>query len=296
MNSNPRNTMKLLASISLVTAAIFTLSLSNIQAQDQVIIKTTPDKKERKSRSLSFGMQIAPTFAWLKSDNKGYDNQGSAIGFNYGLVTDFSLSDNSNYFFSTGVQVAELPGKMLSPSIHYDPDTTALGNTLEYATEDYKYKLRYIDIPLGLKMKTAEIGYIKYFGQFGVTPGFLIRAKKTGDFTYQSGVESIVEEDASEEIASIRLGLSVGAGIEYNLTGNTNAVVSIIYNNGLTNVLKGQAGAGKAFETDQLGNTDLSNVGTPESGATIGTNGTLIQGPKLVSRNNYVAVNLAIFF
>ena len=41
-----------------------------------------------------------------------------------------------------------------------------------YQLKERKYKINYVNIPLILKMKTKEIGYFTYFGEFGAVLGF----------------------------------------------------------------------------------------------------------------------------
>ena len=48
-----------------------------------------------------FGLKAAPSLAWLKPDTKGISNEGSAIRFGYGLITEFALSEN--YAFSVQI-------------------------------------------------------------------------------------------------------------------------------------------------------------------------------------------------
>jgi opacity protein-like surface antigen len=273
-------------SLVLILALIAPFSYS----QDNEVVITTLPPAEKSSRSLSFGLQASLNTSWLTSDNKGYVNDGLRVGTNYGLVTDFSLADNKNYYFSTGFIFINLPGRMTSPGAFFvDSISPITGRFVEPSSEQLTYKVRYIQIPLSLKMKTAEIGYIKYFGQFGFTPGFQIRARKLGTITYDSGTEELEEQDASDNITDIRLGIDIGAGLEYNLTGNTNLVVSLIYNAGFTNVLAGDGGRGKAFELDEQGKTNIDP-------SLVSDNGVLLEGPRLISRSNYVALNVAIFF
>ncbi len=281
--------------INLKKAIPFLLSLIlilpiSLLAQDNEVTITTVAPASKSSRSLSFGLQASMNTSWITSDNKGYINDGLKVGLNYGLVTDFSLADNQNYYFSTGVVFVNTPVAMSSPGAYFLGNTSAItGRFVESSTEALSYKLRYIQIPLSLKMKTAEIGYIKYFGQFGFTPGFRIRARKAGTITYDSGTEEVEEVDASDDISNLRLGIEIGGGIEYNLTGNTNLVVSLTYNAGFTNILNGNGGGGKAFELADDGRTDLDP-------ALVRDRGVLIEGPKLITRTNFVALNVAIFF
>ncbi len=57
----------------------------------------------------NFGLKISPTVAWFKaSDN--LDNDGSKIGFAYGLIADINFTNN--YAFETGIDVTYRGGKL----------------------------------------------------------------------------------------------------------------------------------------------------------------------------------------
>ncbi|MEP7169437.1 MAG: porin family protein, partial [Bacteroidota bacterium] len=98
----------------------------------------------------------------------------------------------------------------------------------------YNYTIRYIEVPLTLKMKTNPIGYIRYYGQFGLAPGFLIGAKGTEE---HSDNKTLNDADAKERINNFNISLVIGLGIEYNLSGNTNLLLGVIYKNGFSDVL-----------------------------------------------------------
>jgi hypothetical protein len=214
------------------------------------------------------------------------------MGLNYGLITDFSLANNDNYFISTGVVVSNIGGKMNNPSVMTQSDTS--GNFLIPSTKNVNYSIRQLEIPISLKMKTAEIGYIRYYGQFGVSPGFALRLNQEGSENFAGGSAALDEANADDYLLAFRMGVLAGAGIEYNLTGNTNLMIGITYNGAFTNALKGQTSAGsderRGFEVDANGQTDVSkvNLGGPPY--------TITSGPALISRADYVALNVAIFF
>ena len=49
----------------------------------------------------------------------------------------------------------------------------------------------------------------------------------------------LTDEDIKDDIQMFRVGLLIGAGIEYSLSGNTAIVAGVTYNNGFTNTLRG---------------------------------------------------------
>jgi opacity protein-like surface antigen len=183
-----------------------------------------------------FGMKICPNLAWLKTDTKGIESDGSLTRFSYGLITEFRIAEN--YAFATGIDISYRGGKLKGES------SSVLNDTTTTIVSESSLKLQYIELPLTLKLKTNEIGHLRYYLQVGVAPGFNLRARADGKTTAQvraTGyqVNSSLEfedEDVKDDINSINLSMVIGAGVEYNLSGTTNFFGGIVFNNGFTDV------------------------------------------------------------
>jgi hypothetical protein len=175
-----------------------------------------------------FGFKAAPNIAWIAPDAKGYSNDGSQMGFSWGLLADFTLAEN--YFVKTGFSMDYLNGKLEFP---YAKDTNNMG------TMNRKYNLRYLEIPLTLKMRTNKFDKIAYYGEIGFGTSFNIRAKSQDVYTTDSGVKTESEGDVKDEIALFKESLIVGAGMEYFLDESTSLIFELSFHNGLTNILKG---------------------------------------------------------
>lgn len=175
------------------------------------------------------GLQFSPTIGWIKPDVEDVENAGTTIGFTGGLVGDFNISDN--YAFSTGIFISNTGGNLTNTYTD-----SLLSQEIE-ANQDIR--LKYIEVPLTLKLKTNQIGYLTYFGQFGFSAGFNYDA--TADYNYEANppIASLEEKenvDINEQINLIRMALIVGLGAEYNLSGNTSLVMGVTFNNGFTNI------------------------------------------------------------
>ena len=176
-----------------------------------------------------FGVKVMPALAWFRIDapeETGLKSDGLPFGFGYGLITDFGFAER--YAFSTGLEVAYRGGKTKQEfTIN---DTTSVLTT--------KYTLQFIEVPLSLKLKTNEIGYLTYYFQVGFAPGFAIRTK--ADFEFETaGLPTISEDDvdASDEINEFNVSLLIGAGAEYNISGNTSLLFGLTFNNGFLDIL-----------------------------------------------------------
>ena len=218
------------------------------------------DKKFR------FGLEISPAVGWMKTDNKNYSTSGVNFAYAYGLMTDFNFS--SNYAFATGIEVNN-NGGLLS----YTKDLVY--NTDKFNVTSTNYKLRYLNIPLSLKLRTNEIGTITYYGQFGVDLGIKIKAlaNEDGIADGSTTTSTLTDVNVSKDVEFARLALNIGLGLEMNLVGSTSFIIGINYNNGFTNVLKS--------------NSNLLLSGNVASS-------TAAANPKLIS--NFIALKLGILF
>jgi opacity protein-like surface antigen len=190
------------------------------------------------NEGLHFGLKITPSIAWLRTDTKGTESDGSKFGFCYGLITEFQFSDN--YSFATGLDVTYRGGNLSQTTYFNDniirDSTIALSNIT----------MQYIEIPITLKLKTNEIGYLTYYLQAGLAPGFNIRSRAdikrntwrttlATNSTVISNVE-LDDEDIQDDINNINLSMIIGGGVEYTLSGSTVLLVGIQFNNGLLDV------------------------------------------------------------
>lgn len=187
-----------------------------------------------------FGLKLSPNMGWFRSDTKGLESGGSALGFTFGLLTEFPIGSAGNYRFATGLNLNNTAGKWKSGFSYQD----AINGPIKTTELETKAKLQYIELPLTVKLMTNEIGYMRYFAQvgFGNAVNIRARADRTIPQFDQSGayVVGFAEEkgeDISSDIALYRASLIVGAGMEYNFSGNTSLLLGVTYNNGFTNVL-----------------------------------------------------------
>jgi len=194
---------------------------------------------QNEGRSVRLGLSIAPNLGWITPSGKKVDSDGSKLGFRFGLMTDFIIGANANYAFATGLYSNNIGAK-------YKRTYTALTDSL-VSSQTAALRVQYVELPISIKLKTNEIGYMTYFGQIGFDTGFRVGAK--GDYeTVRNGqTVSLKDEDASDDVSEFRVALVVGAGFEYNFSGNTSALVGLKYSNGFNNV----------FDNDDLGQAKL---------------------------------------
>jgi len=193
-----------------------------------------------------FGLQISPELTWMKSQDKFTSASIVKTGFAYGLMFDYDLA--KNYSLSTGLYVAMTPSR-LSYNIPIKFNSQSKDSLFGIGTS-VNYKMNYVEIPISIKLKTNEIGYITYFGQFGVEGGINIKAK--GTIKYPSPSTSAIEDNLNPDIGMFNMGLLLGAGIEYSLSSNTSAYTALNFVNGFIDVTDNPKGYKSKVILNQL--------------------------------------------
>ena len=175
---------------------------------------------------LRFNVHMDPQFAWFNSDDETVEPDGSIFHLQAGLQMDYFFAEN--YAFALGVGINNLGGNLLYAD---STEFSSKGETLLVEPgQSVKLNLQYIDIPVGLKLKTEELGYATFFLQLGFNPMINLNAKATSEDA------SIDKEDIRESVNLFCLGYHAGLGVEYKLGGSTAVIGGIRWTSGLTDV------------------------------------------------------------
>ncbi len=175
---------------------------------------------------LRFNVHMDPQFAWFNSDDETVEPDGSIFHLQAGLQMDYFFAEN--YAFALGVGINNLGGNLLYAD---STEFSSKGETLLVEPgQSVKLNLQYIDIPVGLKLKTEELGYATFFLQLGFNPMINLNAKATSEDA------SFEKEDIRESVNLFCLGYHAGLGVEYKLGGSTAVIGGIRWTSGLTDV------------------------------------------------------------
>jgi hypothetical protein len=182
-----------------------------------------------------FGLTLSPQMSWLSAVDNGLEGNGAYLGFAYGLLMDLLIPDN--YAFATGILVSYEGGKVTYlDSIKFN----ALPDILYPAGTNVDYRIQYIEIPLSMRLHTNQIGYITYYGQFGLQGGIAIRSR--ADIETFLPVANVTKQNFGKDITPGNFGLLVGGGLEYALTGNTAGLIGLQFTNGFIDVTDNPSG------------------------------------------------------
>jgi opacity protein-like surface antigen len=208
------------------------------------------------TKAWKIALHVDPNISWLKPDNNNITSEGSKLNFGYGISIDKMFTEN--YAIATGLNIFNTGGILNFHRVGKAIDKTNTTNEYKSVAEiNRTYTLKYLEVPLTLRLRTNEIGYFTYWVQVGVGLGFNIKARadeeidhkkiyKEGDWVEAGdqvidyvGNEAKEGEDINDDIRLFRTSLIIGGGAEYSLSGNVSVVAGVVFNNAFSNVLRG---------------------------------------------------------
>ena len=238
------------------------LSTNIVPQNNDPIVKT-------EFREYRFGITALSSLGWLTPlQQKIYSRGKIGLGFGWGFNVEKNFNPNTS--IRTGFSISTFKAGLnyyddnLSLNhktyyvldaqeefVNWSPNTSPPNGEL-YQLINRTYRINYFNIPFILKLKTNEIGYFTYYGEFGASIGIKTKALVEDDilamnFASDSTISNILNTDNSsskkdinikEGTKTVRLGLSLGAGAEYNLSGNTSLFFQLNWNYFLLDQLK----------------------------------------------------------
>jgi len=238
-------------------------------------------------KPVRLGFLARPALTWLSADNRELDTKGVRPGFSFGFMVDFTIAQNNNYAVATGLLINLADGGKLKYTDVREPSTN---DPIEQGITDVNHNYQWLEVPLALKLKTNQIGYMTYFGQLGLQGGVKLSAKANGDFQFDSEGEDtrlIDQENINDDTRLFNAGLLVGLGAEYNISGNTNILFGITYYRGFTNILKGNV-----IQTNEKGEVDYQQVDDGNGNTILAP----VEGAKRRATLGNIALNVGVIF
>jgi hypothetical protein len=180
------------------------------------------------AQNISFGIFADPVISWFSSNTNLTQTNGARAGFNFGFT--FNKYFAPNYAFSTGLSIMNAGGKLSNT------DTIYMNlNSLSVKVPPGKtvtYKVQYLCVPIGLKFKSKQIGYITFFSDIGIDPKVIIGGKVDIPSLKIKG------EGAMDELNTFNISYHILTGIEYSLGGSTAVVFGLGYENNFLDITK----------------------------------------------------------
>ena len=187
-------------------------------------------------KELRLGFQLSPSFSFMSTDDNLINGNGTNLGLKLGMMSEYYFRENYaitsglNFAFNHGGTLRHEVGgdfwaksELSDLSLHELPDGVNL-----------RYHIQYLEIPFGLKMRTREFGYLRYFAEIPTfTLGFKLQAR--GDVRGTSNLDR-ERENITEDVNLFNLTWGFGGGVHYALSENTALVGGIIYRQGFADV------------------------------------------------------------
>lgn len=192
---------------------------------------------------LRLGFQVSPMLSNMKVvDENTIITNGTNLGLKLGMCAEFFFRENYAFIAGLGFsfnsggtlhyentgrpwQKSDLPPEVLAVF----PNGQFLGST------DLKYSLQYVEIPFGLKFRTREFGYMRYFMELPVfTLGFRSQSRGAVEFT------NVNEDkiDIKKEVNPLALSWGLCGGVEYSISDGTALIAGLGYQRVFTDVTK----------------------------------------------------------
>lgn len=252
-------------------------------------------------KEFKFGVYVEPSVSFFASNDKDVEPDGSNLGFTIGLLGEYYFGNSDNYAlimggnFSLGRGGTLLyeDGGRLFPDSELDAESyvsTSTGNVgtngeglLLTPGTKVKYSLNYLEIPVGLKLRTNELGesYMRAFFQLPVlTIGIPVSARasiespnatgfvsSTGEEVYYTP-EKVKGENVYKDIFPLQIQLGAGAGVEYapNEDGGLLLTAGLFYNYGFLDAV----GTNELFDLTATPETNKARTGFHNIGLRLG--------------------------
>jgi len=180
---------------------------------------------------ISFGIHFDPIISWFTTDNYNIRNDGALPGYNFGV--SYNRYIGPNYSISSGVNIIDAGGRLVSNETtffeirNYKREILTVG-----PGEAIIYRIKYLSVPLGIKLETSETGYGSLFADLGLDPKIVIGGRA------EIPSLNIKGSNALPELRVFNLSYHLMAGISYPLAGNTSAVLAIGFDNNFLDITK----------------------------------------------------------
>ncbi len=194
------------------------------------------------AQDLHFGVQAGPSWAWMSTDNTKITRTGTALGFKLGLIVEnrfseaYSISSGIGFHFNSGGSLRfGLPGQLWKNSWGNFDVSPKVTDTFPKEAK-LRYSLTFVEIPIGLKMRTPEQGnHVRYFLEPMVSLGFRSGAK--GEVS--SATPAVQPQDKiniTPDVNGLNLSWGAGGGGEFIVQNNTAIVVGLYFQSGFTDM------------------------------------------------------------
>lgn len=199
-----------------------------------------------------FGFHVSPGFTWMSNngDNNSIEGDGSSFSFKIGAIGENYFREN--YAIKFGVNMTfNQGGSLLFNSIPAGQSVALFADSqsdiITGGTPKVGFKYQYLEFPIGLKLRTNEMGMMRYFAEIPVvTIGVNLAARGT----VNDGDDFRIGKDTG----IFQLSWGLGGGAEYAISESTSITAGIFFQSGMINTYFGKTGLESIDKTKTIVN------------------------------------------
>jgi hypothetical protein len=215
-----------------------------------------------------FGFQVSPTFSWMRTNDNAIRSNGTNLGVKIGMLGELFFAEN--YALVSGIGLAfnqggtlkhDQGGNFWANSDLSDQQYFTLPNDI-----NLKYSIQYVEIPLSLRMRTREFGYLRYFAEIPVFTFGLETQSRGATKGFPGG--DTEKENINQDVNFLALSWGFGGGVEYSLSSTSSLMGGIFYQNGFLDVTRDKNA--RKFDTLPDGTPDENSAEDEDSNGLIG--------------------------
>jgi hypothetical protein len=190
-----------------------------------------------------FGLQISPSLSWMNTDDQRITNQSTALGLKlafqaeFGFAEKYAIASGIGFHFNAGgTMQSAYGGRFFTESIpegepFNDPNNLTGNQVL------LDYSIQYVEIPIGLKLRTREFGVLTYYLEAPIfTLG--IRSNAQGSLSGGAIATEVEEIPIKPEVTPFALSWGFGGGVEYSILDGTRLFGGLTFQRLFTDVTK----------------------------------------------------------
>jgi hypothetical protein len=182
------------------------------------------------AQQMRFGVFADTQISWFGSDTKAFTPKGALLGYNAGFAFEQYFADR--YAVTTGLSLNNSGGSLV---FNYADEliSTLDGDYTINQGSLVKIRNQLLSVPLGLKFKTNEIGYLTIYADLGAKANIRFKSH-----VWEDNLMINKEVLTKDQFYFAYLSYYVGTGIQYSLGGPSAIQVGLTFSNGLTPLLK----------------------------------------------------------
>ncbi len=206
------------------------------------VLGLAPTLSAQEVPSFRFGLRVGPNVGSIRAESDELEATDTGGSISFGVLGDFSLSDDGHWWAGTGLVVTNIQGFFeMDATVDHGTGPTDVDGHMELKT-------RYLEIPATLKWRTTSAGAFDFYALFGGSGAWHLQSRVKGTRTLTSppgglsNTTNYEDQSANDDMASFKWALMGGAGIEYSLASGPTFFLGVTYSKAVSSAMEKSAG------------------------------------------------------